>query len=193
VPGRNPAEAVRAFLEPLQQALACIATGMINIPRGGHNPKVDDPHQWIINNGLGAELLNDGPHDLQLFAAMHWQVIKDDREGYGHYRVKTLGYDYSLVAGKATELWALHWHPSGRSWERRPHLHVGDVVLAEGAPVSSKTHLVTGRMTFENAIRWAIEFGAAPLHDDWADRLAVAETPHMLYRTWSGDPGITRP
>jgi hypothetical protein len=192
VPGRTPAEAVRAFLEPLQEALACIATGTMNIPKGGHSPRVGDAHQWIINNGLGAELLSEGG-DLQLFASMHWMLIKDDRDGYGPYRVKTLGYDYSLVQGESTELWALHWHPAGRSWERRPHLHVGDAVLAAGAPVSSKSHLGTGRMTFENAIRWAIEFGAMPLHDNWADRLALAETPHMLFRTWSGDPGVARP
>ncbi|MCW2675188.1 MAG: hypothetical protein JWR70_228 [Modestobacter sp.] len=60
--------------------------------------------------------------------------------------------------------------------------------LAKGAPVTSKTHLVTGRMTFENAVRWAVEFGAVPMHDNWEDRLALAEAPHILHRSWSGDP-----
>lgn len=47
---------------------------------------------------------------------------------------------------------------------------------------------MTGRMTFENAVRWAVEFGAVPMHDNWEDRLALAEAPHILHRSWSGDP-----
>jgi hypothetical protein len=39
-------------------------------------------------------------------------------------------------------------------------------------------------MTFENAIRWAADFGAVPLREDWSNRLALAETPHLLHRTW---------
>ena len=84
-------------------------------------------------------------------------------------------YDYSLVRGEPTELWAMHWHPTGSFWERLPHVHLGDVLFAEGAPVSSRSHLRTGRMTFETAVRWAIEFGAMPLHDDWDQRLALVE------------------
>ena len=43
-------------------------------------------------------------------------------------------------------------------------------------------------MTFENVIRWAIEFGVTRRHDDWENRLTLAETPHLLYRTWSDQP-----
>ncbi len=180
------------FLEPIELALSCIAIAKINVPKGGLSPRVGDQHQWIINNGAGVELLNDGPA-LWLFATMYWEAIEDDREGYGPFRVRTLGYDYSLVQGENTEIWAMHWHPKGRSWEVRPHLHLGDVILADDAPINSKSHLTTGRMTFETAIRWAIEFGVEPLRDDYDDHLTLAETPHMLYRTWSGDPGVARP
>ena len=48
-------------------------------------------------------------------------------------------------------------------------------------------------MTFENAIRWAVDFGAEPLYDDWQDRLTLAETPHMLYRSWSATPDVPHP
>lgn len=193
MPGRTPADAVRAFLEPIQTALACVATAKITVKRGGLNPRLGELYEWSINNGGGAELLSDAPEDLTLFAAMYWKLIEDDRPEYGPYRITTLGYEYSLVMGEATELWALHWHPAGQSWERRPHLHLGDVLLTPQAPVTSKTHLPTGRMTFENAIRWAVDFGVMPLADDWTDRLALAETPHILHRTWSADPGVTRP
>jgi hypothetical protein len=189
VAGRTPAEAVRAFLDPIQQALACIAPGKITVSGGGLNPVLGKQYSWGLNNGAGAELLSDGP-DLTLFAAMYWKLIEDDRDGYGPLRISTLGYEYSLVTGTNTELWALHWHPAGRSWEKRPHLHLGDVLLTDASPVDSKTHLPTGRMTFENAIRWAVGSRAMPMHEDWEGRLALAEAPHILHRSWSGDPVV---
>lgn len=184
MPGRTPAEAVRAFLEPLQSALAVLAHGKIST-RGGQNPRVGTPQQWSLNDGGGVELLTDNAEGLTLYAAMYWQVIEDERDGYGPYRVTTRGYDYSLVQGDATEVWAMHWHPSGSSWERLPHVHLGDVLFADTAPVSSKSHLRTGRMTFETAVRWCFQFGAEPLADDWDDRLTLAEAPHILHRSWS--------
>ncbi len=192
MPGRKPAEAVRAFLQPLQDALACVADGKLSA-RGGLSPRVGTPQQWSMNNGGGVELLSEDAEGLTFYASMYWEVIEDEHEGYGPYRVTTRGYDHSLVRGEATELWAMHWHPAGPSGEKLPHVHLGDVLFGEGSPVSSKNHLRTGRMTFETAIRWTIEFGAMPLHDDWEARLALAEAPHMLYRTWSADPGIARP
>lgn len=180
------------FLEPIRTALACVATAKITVAKGGQAPQLDTQYAWSVNNAGGVQLRHDGDDELRLFAAMYWKLIKDDRPDYGPFRISTLGYEYSLVTRESTELWALHWHPSGRSWEQRPHVHLGDVLLARTAPVTSKTHLVTGRMTFENAIRWAVEFGARPLRDDWTDQLTLAETPHILHRTWSGDPGIAR-
>lgn len=199
MPGPSPAEAVRQFLAPLQQALGCVAQGKITTRRGGDHPKVGTDQQWTLNDG-GSALLKrgssaagaprlDGP--LEFFATMWWRVIKDDREGFGPYRVTTTGYDYALVSGRpAVEVWAMHWHPTGASDEIKPHLHLGDVLLSERSPISSKAHLRTGRMTFENAIRWLIAFGAEPLHADWEDRLTLAETPHLLFRSWSADPGV---
>lgn len=43
-------------------------------------------------------------------------------------------------------------------------------------------------MTFETAVRWAIEWGAELLHEDWENRLTLAEAPHLLFRSWSNDP-----
>lgn len=125
--------------------------------------------------------------ELEFFAGMQWRLIRDGREGYGPYRVLTLAYDYSLTVDSA-ELWAMHWQPAGESWEKRPHLHLGEVILSGASPINRKAHLLTGRMTFENAIRWCIDFGAIPLHDDWNDRLALSEAPHLLNRTWHVNP-----
>ncbi len=194
MPGATPASAVQAFIAPLQQAFSCVAQGKISIRRGGSRPKVGQEQQWSLNDG-GAAVLHKRPGfplsgQLELYASMYWRVIEDDREGYGPYRVTTTGYDYSLVIGEKDELWAMHWHAQGRSHEVKPHLHLGDKLLSDNAPVTSSSHLRTGRMTFETAIRWAVACGAQPLHDDWNDRLALAETPHLLFRTWSADPEV---
>jgi len=194
MPGATRADAVREFIAPLQQAFSCVARGKISTRRGGDQPKIDQEQQWSLNDGGGAVLRKrpDFPlaGRLELYASMYWRVIEDDREGYGPYRVTTTGYDYLLVIGETDELWAMHWHARGLSHEVKPHLHLGDKLLSDDAPVTSSSHLRTGRMTFETAIRWAVECGAQPLHDDWNDRLALAEAPHLLFRTWGADPEI---
>jgi hypothetical protein len=121
---------------------------------------------------------------------MWWRVIEDNRDGYGPYRTTTVGYDYSLVSGETDEVWAMHWHVTGVSDEVKPHLHLGDIMLSSQLPITSQTHLRTGRMTFETAIRWLIDFGAEPIHGDWQDRLTLAEAPHLLFRSWSADPDL---
>lgn len=195
MPGATPAAAVSEFIAPLQAALGCIAHGKISLSPGGRQPRLGQQHEWSLNNGGGVVLRRRAGFslsgELEFHASMYWRVIEDKRDGYGPYRVTTTGYDYSLVAGESTELWAMHWHAQGRSHEIRPHLHLGDQILADHAPVTSKSHLRTGRMTFETAIRWAITWGAEPLHDDWESRLALAEAPHLLFRSWSFDPGTS--
>jgi len=196
MPGDSAAAAVSEFVGPLQQALSCIATGKITTRRGGSRPKVGDEQQWSLNDGGGVTLKRNAAlrrqqrGALEFHAHMWWRVIEDAREGYGPYRVTTTGYDYSLVSGESDEVWAMHWHTVGTSPELKPHLHLGDTLLAEHATVTSGTHLRTGRMTFETAIRWCIAFGAEPLHADWEDRLALAEAPHLLFRSWSADPEV---
>ena len=123
---------------------------------------------------------------LHFYAAMSWRLIQDDRDGYGPYRVTSTYYDYSLTVDEE-ELWALHWHPDGLSDVTYPHQHLGSRLLALSSPMSSKAHLPTGRMTFESAVRWVIESGAAPACADWEDRLTLSEAPHLLFRSWTQD------
>ena len=116
---------------------------------------------------------------------MFWKVIEDPDNG--PFRVTTTGYDYQLLRDDR-ELWDFHWNTGEKSRVKVPHLHLGDVVLSSASPVTSKTHLPTGRVTLEQAVRWAIEFGAEPRFPNWEDRLALAEAPHLLFRSWNTDP-----
>ena len=45
-----------------------------------------------------------------------------------------------------------------------------------------------GDPAFESVIRTAVELGARPLHDDWAERLDATEDLHVRHRSWSADP-----
>ena len=115
---------------------------------------------------------------------MRYRIITDDREGYGSYRVTTRGYAYSLQDSSGRGMLDYHWHPTGRSDETRPHLHVGSHQLTDDAVLTNKLHIPTGRVTLEDAVRAAIGLGAEPLVDDWDDRLTLSESPHKLYRSW---------
>lgn len=199
MPGKSPAEAVEAFLAPLRLALSTVARAKITVPRGGLNPPVGAEQVWTLNNGASVTLTAASrpadqpqlPRPLAFHAAMYWKVIRDEREDYGPFRVSTTGYSYSMLAGpEQVEVWAMHWHATGVSDETKPHMHFGVPMLDNAAPVSKRDHMPTGRMTFEDAIRWLVKCGARPLVDNWTDRLALAEAPHLLFRSWSSDPDV---
>lgn len=83
----------------------------------GRSPTLGQQQQWSLNDGGGVRLRRRPdfpiPGRLELHASMYWQVIKDERDGYGPFRITTTGYDYSLVIGDKGELWAMHWHAQG--------------------------------------------------------------------------------
>lgn len=187
LPGRTPAEAVKAFLQPLQDALACVANAKISVSPGGYGAGRE--HSWTPNRGDGVAL--DGGFHLD--ARMKYRIVEQAHASAAErWRVTTLAYTYRLL-DQAGELWVIHWHPDGPSPDRAPHLHLGTSLLAPSGIVTRKSHIPTGRITFERVIRFAIECGAEPKHADWDQRLLLAEGPHLLYRSWSGDPTLELP
>lgn len=180
--GRDPDEAVRAFLAPIQAAVGAFGTAKVLVDFGGRRLyEVGRSYSWSLNDGRGLVF----PDGQTFFAAMWWDVIEDARDGHGPVRVTTTGYDYSLVDADDAELWAHHWHPTRPGNVREPHIHLGPGVLSPGSPVTNKSHLPSGRCSLEHALAWAAEAGCRPQHADWRERLAEAEAPHLLYRTWS--------
>ena len=180
MPGDSPYEAYVAFVEPLKAALSCIAHTKITVsPDGKH--AVDRTHSWTLQRGLGARLRGG----FRLDARMKYQIIRDDREGYGPYRVTTKAYDYALCReSDGVELFAQHWHPD--STYTAPHMHLGSTLLNPDEPLSRVAHIPTSRATLEQAIRLSMALGVEPICDDWDDRLTLAEGPHVLFRSWHG-------
>ncbi|MBI1757964.1 MAG: hypothetical protein HYR62_01830 [Actinobacteria bacterium] len=186
MPGRTPYQAFEAFVAPLETALCCIATVKFQCSAGGKAEvlPVDGAadHQLFVNNDTYIELR--GPSKLTLKVRMRYKIIEDSRESYGPYRVTTKAYIYSLQDSGGQAMLDYHWHPTGQSDEVRPHLHLGATQLTEGAVLSRKTHVLTGRVTLEDVIRMAIRLGATPVVPNWEDRLTSTESPHKLYRSW---------
>lgn len=142
-------------------------------------------HYWTFAGEDGYIDLRGGRARLQLSGRMRYMIIEDNRHDYGPYRVTTRGYLYSLCTRDGQALVNYHWHPSGNSHVKTPHLHIGSAQLDQDAVISSAHHLPTGRITFEEIIRTAIkEFEVEPFSDRWRDILDLCETPHRLYRSW---------
>lgn len=174
MPGRTPAEAYRAFIEPLEAAIACLGTAKVTRSHDGMRP--GGIRAWSLNGGSGMALSG-----AMLFeASMHYEIVPFA----AGWRVTTHAYMYGLLH-RGEECFAIHWHPAGRSPHRGPHVHLP----LEGARGDiRKQHLPTGRMTLEDAVAWAVAFGAAPVRDDWAEILDGSRALHVQHRSWNADP-----
>lgn len=186
MPGRNPAEAFRAFIDPLADAIGCIARVKCGVTKDGR-ASVGEVHGLYLT-GQGNEYASlSGKPRLQLRARMRYMIIEDDRPGYGPFRVTTVSYDYSICDEGLAAVLDYHWHPVGESHAITPHVHVGTSQLKPDAVLSKRDHLPTGRMTFESVVRGLVDLGVKPLCNDWEQRVAdltKAEQLHVRHRTW---------
>jgi len=176
VPGRTPHEAVERYLEPIRDVLGCLAAVTHIARTGGH--ALHQNGAWVVNGGSGVIL----PHVGVLQARQQFRVVECDPARHdtteGKYRITTLAYDYELDDQERRPLWKMHWHPTGMSDTKYPHLHL------PGQP----GHRATPRMLVEHAVRWARNDGAMMRREDWADVLTLTEAEHVLYRSWSSTP-----
>lgn len=183
MPGRTPEDAVRAFLTPFQAGL-CVLDGHAKITIAGKKGPFRKGHvyEWSLNSHNGMKLAQTGT----FYASMHFEVVdstpdEHDEEHQGCFRCSTRAYNYKLSTPRGSDLWRMHWHPEGVSPAKGPHIHL---------PPDLDRHLPTGRMAFESALVWLIEFDA-PLRidrDEAKNKVAELEAAHLLYRTWSNVP-----
>jgi hypothetical protein len=102
----------------------------------------------------------------------------------GQYKVRTLGYAYSLSQTENVDdsFLSWHWHPPDPA---HPHLHVkatGPVTsTAEG---TEGLHLPSGRVSVESVIRLLISEHGVDAPEGWAQVLDENEELFRKYRTW---------
>lgn len=184
MPGRTPQEAVQAFLDPLASALSCVVHGKI-VPTPGGRTDPSRAHVWVLNGAEGAPL----GKDFVLKAGMQYRIVQDETDGMGPWRVTTDGYMYSVDNSLGQEMFSWHWHPASSGPHKDPHAHFPSGVISMDGSFLARTPMPTGRTTFESFIRYVIQsFELTPLCQDWDARLALAEGPHKLHRTWHNSP-----
>ena len=182
MPGGTPCQAVEAFLAPIKRALAVLGTGKLVVsPRG--RTDTSKTHSWSLNAEEGI-VLRGRAAGSRFLASMHYRIIPTHPEKYdveeGRWRVTTSAYLYEFRTSDNAKVWAMHWHPAGRSHATFPHLHLY-TIRAEG-------HFMTPRQTLEPAVQWCIEMGAEAQSPRWRTLLAESEGIHQLYRSWSDEP-----
>jgi hypothetical protein len=103
----------------------------------------------------------------------------------GPWKTRTEGYWYVLHDEDGEEAIAFHWHPWRLS--ARPHVHVhtdqaGSTVMGHHL---NKLHLVTGRITVEQVVRFAVEEFGVSARPDYDHILTRNQRKHVAWRTWS--------
>lgn len=143
--GRNPTAAVKAFVEPIKDALGLFASG--NVTADSYKPDVVGV---LAFNGGDVVKLRGGTK-VGLSVSMRYRIIQAEA-GRGPWKVTTVGYMYDLLLDDK-RLYEYHWHPISASHEVRPHLHCSKV---------GKGHIPTGRVMIEDVLNLAVHYGAKP-------------------------------
>lgn len=179
--GNSPREAFDSFVAPLAMAVSCLGRAKITTSPGGRD-RPGPTHSWSLNGERG--LACKGGYHLE--AQMHYAIVRDATPDRGPWRISTRAYRYR-VAVTGTDVFRIHWHPWGRSDYHDPHIHANFVVTGR-APTTLNEHFPTGRLTFEDAIEWAVGIGVSPVRSDWLEVLAEAKAVHVAHRSWSATP-----
>ena len=179
--GKTPSEAIRNFINPLQQALSCVTQTVLY-----HRALPDNPA------GLHVLLLSEEPARLgrdkqfSLKAIQHFRTV--EAEGpRGPWKVQTVAYYYTFAEARRSqrEIFGYHWHPQGRSAVVYPHLHLYEGAGVGEYDIPNKAHFPTGRMALEDVLRLVItHFGVRPLRGDWESVLNTTQGAFEEWRTW---------
>lgn len=171
--GKAPAEAVKAFIGPIQEALGFFASGKVT----ADTYKPDTVGILTFNGGEVVKLR--GSNKIGLCVSMHYRIVKVDDAERGPWKVSTVGYMYGLRINGA-KLYDYHWHPISQSHEDRPHLHCAAV---------GKGHIPTGRVMIEDVLNLAIELGAEPNDGArWKDLDQLNREKFARGATWGVGP-----
>jgi hypothetical protein len=171
----SPAEAVSRYLAPIQRAVSCVATTVVNV-RGGYFVSAK-PHSLVLGDGSDPVPLR-GTQTVALHITQQYAIVPAES---GDWRVTTHGYVYGLLKVDGRELIGFHWHPLITPEVAFPHLHVYEA--GSDRVIHDRAHIPTGRITLEDVLRFAIrDLGVEPLRDDWDEVLTASQLAHEQHR-----------
>lgn len=145
--------------DTLQQAISCVSTGVfVGGSRGATN-------ELLLTSQLPR---STGCEHITLVIEHRYALLHDHSDdARAAWKAQTVEYFYSMRGADGRELIAYHWHPTGRSPMRLPHMHLG----ASAGTLRSelqKAHLETGMITPVALLTLLIErFGVRPRRADW--------------------------
>lgn len=185
MPGSSPGEAVHNILDPIKGAIECVGSGHLQFRE---HPPLGSLQTATLNAGEGLTVPAAGAYAPSLTISIELVFVPihcPEDEERGPYRCRQAGYILALGDAERKELVAYHWHPMQQvSPEVKPHMHVGESRLPQGA----KLHVPTPRTSVETFLTVAIEtFGARPLVDRevWEPIMTGSQERYEIYRSWS--------
>ena len=175
MPGKTPREAVKAYIEPLQKNIAIVCSGVLRV----NNYDLLDNISVLT---LPDPALLNGPADLLFSFLQQYKIIKDPQNG--PYRVTTRYFKYAVEAEDGLEIFGYHWHPEGPSPIIFPHLHIGRGCGIGSPEVVGKAHFPTGRVAFEDVIRFLIDEFVKPDRTLWQELAERTKALLIKQKSW---------
>lgn len=185
-PAKTPAAARKRYVRFIQLPLTCLTKAIWVV---GPSPEGGDDLSLLLSADPILLRRKDGPR-LLFSASQRFELIENPRYE-GEWKASTLAYIYEvklhpedIESDDDVELIGWHWHPRTTPDRPEPHMHV----RTEYAPLDgqlAKVHLPTGRVAFEEVIRFLFcELDVVPERDDWEKVIGETEQRFKEFRTW---------
>jgi hypothetical protein len=179
VAGRTTQEAVKTFVDSMQQSASCVTKSVLRLGKNPYEVR-EKPHTLTFPDD---PISLRGQEKFALSVRHDYRIARDEGP-YGRWKVRTVGYYYELQNESNLEILSYHWHPESRSPLMFPHMHIGK---GSGATVEGlfEPHFPTPRMALEDFLWMLIEdFDVRHERDDWRDILQQNRAAYEEDRTW---------
>jgi len=173
--GRTPADAFKAFREPIQRAVACFAHTRVsgNVLAPGR--------RGVLTLNSGEPLtIKSRATTIEITCSISYEIRKTNLSGLGPWKVSTLGYIHTVLLNGDLAV-EFHWHPEDGSNVWYPHVHPR---LAGPGRDRGGMHIPSGRVLVEDVLIFAQERGAIPLKDDWEGIVGDIKSRVAVSASW---------
>ena len=179
MPGKNPSEAIREYIQPLQQSLSCFTRSVLR-PSGY---EVDELLLATFSGSRGVRLRARDSRELHLVFVQHFSVRS---HFLSRYKVTTRAYYYTLENQYGHEIFAFHWHPESEN-DTVPfaHMHLGHGSADRLRDELYDIHFPTPRIAFEEVgIVLLDHFEVEPERKDAKDVLKANLEVFRKHKSW---------
>jgi hypothetical protein len=185
-PARSDSEARSRYLHFLNRSLQCVTSSAV-----WHAGKGADAEEWVAFTVPRVVELRRVGSPLY-FSATQTFHYADHPDYPGERKVSTDEYAYTLGQDPdfRSEMFSWHWQPSPRG-HPDPHLHVG--YRMDGEPRSTKWHVPSGRVAFEQVLVFAINELGVETSGDRAEAMATLDDSLRRFRRYASWGVDSRP